>query len=101
MGSLRCEIPARLMTGSGQERRIRTVCNISASPPAADVEADIPKPALSARTRHPARWLRTAEACWERFSTTLSERADLIYLAGRRMLARSVPTTVFPVNPLS
>ena len=26
---------------------------------------------------------------------------DVIYFAGRRMLARSVPTTVMPVNPLS
>jgi hypothetical protein len=40
------------MPGSGQERRIGAVRNISALPPRADVGADIVEPPVSANTRH-------------------------------------------------
>src|SRR5262245_36678055 len=48
---LRCESREPPMSQMGQQRRIRPACNISASPSAADVGADIPKQALSAKSR--------------------------------------------------
>jgi hypothetical protein len=38
------------MTAVGQERRIRAVCDISALPPRADVEADIAGNSIADRT---------------------------------------------------
>jgi hypothetical protein len=46
---LRCGIAIRHMSGSGQERRIGAVRNISALPPRADGGADIVEPPVSAR----------------------------------------------------